>query len=84
MKPHKRYRKRQADRGVWLRLKLIIAFDGDVTKAETALGFVNNNPEASEEYQRFKEWKLKKFEEDLARKGGRLIRPVSTEGPSER
>lgn len=44
-----------------IRLQLIIAMGGDVLRAETALAFVNGNPEASETYRRFKEWEKERY-----------------------
>lgn len=63
----------------WLRMKLIIAFGGDVTKATTALEFVNGNPEASEQYCHFKEWEMENHRDYCQSKGIRLVKPTSSE-----
>ena len=57
------------DTETWLRLQLITAMDGDVAKAQIALDFVKGNPNASEEYHRFREWETEKYREYCRRKG---------------
>lgn len=66
----------------WLRLKLITTFNGDVTRAAIALAFVNGNPEADEEYRRFKQWEQEKFREYCQANGieiGTTQRPTAEE-----
>ena len=68
------------DTETYLRFKLITAFNGDIVKAETALKFVKGNPEASEEYRRFKLWKDAEYENYCKDKGIMLgINPTSPE-----
>ncbi len=61
-----------------IRLKLIMAFKGDVVNANTALQFVNGNPEASEDYRRFMEWQQEKFRQYCERTGVRLGGPPTS------
>ena len=71
---------RRRNRQTAIRLKLIIAFGGNVSLAETALQFVNGHPEASDEYRRFKEWEKMNYQDYCRRQGIRLSQPTSSEG----
>lgn len=64
---------------MYIRLKLIMAFNGDVVKAETALDFIHGKPEASERYKRFKQWEAAEYKNYCESKG---IKLGSREPPS--
>lgn len=66
----------------WLRLKLIMAFNGDVTRAAIALAFVNGNPEADKEYRRFKQWEEERFRKYCQENGIGIGTATLTKEPS--
>ena len=83
MNSHKPKRHNNPGKQTAIRLKLIIAFHGNVALAETALAFVNGNPEASEQYLRFKQWEAEQFA-DYCASGFRKPQAISPEEQSPR
>lgn len=78
----KRSSRRRGQRG--LRLRLVIAFGGNVPLAEIALQFVNGHPEASERYRRFKKWEQQNYQDYCSSLGIKpaAVTPPSSEGQS--
>ena len=77
MSRNKARRQSRRSRQTALRLRLIVAFGGNVPLADIALRFVNGHPEASEEYRRFKEWELAEYHDYCRRKGITPCKPTS-------
>lgn len=62
-----------------LRLKLIIAFGGDVPKAEAALAFVNGDPAASDKFRCYDAWSMECYRDYCRRNGITFGCPASPE-----